>query len=97
MAARAALLALASVSSVLGFSNTVPFVAWSSQRCELLLLHFTGLLNTNLRSSNALDSYSPSTRPDHSSLLESITKHENICLFDAIFVIDHPGVSPCSV
>ncbi|KAL4075602.1 hypothetical protein J3A83DRAFT_4369801 [Scleroderma citrinum] len=74
MVARAALLALISVSGAFGFSNTIPFVAWSSQ------------------SSDILSSNSPSTRPDHGALLESITNHEYVCSFDAIFVIDHPGL-----
>ncbi|KAI6168906.1 hypothetical protein EDD17DRAFT_450712 [Pisolithus thermaeus] len=74
MIARTVLLALLPVVGVFGFSNTIPFVAWSS------------------KSSNVLDRLSPSTHPSHDALLESITKDESICSFDAIFVIDHPGL-----
>ncbi|KAI6151641.1 hypothetical protein BKA82DRAFT_4101597 [Pisolithus tinctorius] len=74
MIAHTVLLALLPVAGVFGFSNTVPFVAWSS------------------KSSNVVSPISPSTHPSHGALLESITQDENICSFDAIFVIDHPGL-----
>ncbi|KAI6046532.1 hypothetical protein EDC04DRAFT_1480000 [Pisolithus marmoratus] len=74
MIAHTALLALLPIAGVFGFSNTIPFVAWSSE------------------SSNVLGSLSPSTHPNHGALLESITRDESICSFDAIFVIDHPGL-----
>ncbi|KAI6004285.1 hypothetical protein EDD15DRAFT_2223660 [Pisolithus albus] len=74
MIARTVLLALLPVASVFGFSNTIPFVAWSS------------------KSSDVLDKLSLSTHPNHGALLESITKDESICSFDAILLIDHPGL-----
>ncbi|KIJ70633.1 hypothetical protein HYDPIDRAFT_23724 [Hydnomerulius pinastri MD-312] len=74
MAARAVLLALLPITGVFGFSNTIPFVAWSSQSSDLL---------TNL---------SPGARPNHGTLLESIVSSGDICLYDAIVVIDHPGL-----
>ncbi|KAI9572433.1 hypothetical protein HD554DRAFT_2065216 [Boletus coccyginus] len=74
MAARFALLALLPFSGVFAFSNTVPFVAWSSQRSDVL---------TNL---------TPGTRPNHGALLENIVSNGDICSYDAIVVVDHPGV-----
>ncbi|KAH0839536.1 hypothetical protein J3R83DRAFT_421 [Lanmaoa asiatica] len=74
MAARVALLAFLPFSGVFAFSNTVPFVAWSS------------------RSSNVLSNLSPGTRPNHGALLQDIISNGDLCSYDAIVVVDHPGV-----
>ncbi|KIK98166.1 hypothetical protein PAXRUDRAFT_824187 [Paxillus rubicundulus Ve08.2h10] len=74
MAARVALLALLPFTGVLAFSNTIPFVAWSSQ------------------SSDVLNNLSPGTRPNRGALLESIISNGDICSYDAVVVIDHPGL-----
>ncbi|KAF9242951.1 hypothetical protein BU15DRAFT_43339 [Melanogaster broomeanus] len=74
MVARAALLALIPFTGVLAFSNTIPFVAWSSQ------------------SSDLLNNLSLGARPNHGALLESIVSNGDICLYDAVVVVDHPGL-----
>ncbi|KAH7888133.1 hypothetical protein F5I97DRAFT_1865849 [Phlebopus sp. FC_14] len=74
MAARAILLALLPFTGVFCFSNTTPFVAWSS------------------KSSDLLRSLSPGTRPHHSALLQSIISNDDICSYDAVVVIEQPGL-----
>ncbi|KAF8451018.1 hypothetical protein L210DRAFT_3386044 [Boletus edulis BED1] len=69
----AAVLALLPFSSVFAFSNTVPFVAWSSQR------------------SDALNNLTPGTRPNHGTLLQDIISNGDLCSYDAVVVVDHPG------
>jgi hypothetical protein len=92
MAARVALLALLPFSSVFAFSNTVPFVAWSSQRYPITLCsHTKPKLFPALRS-DVLSNLAPGTRPSHGTLLEDIISNGDICSYDAIVVVDHPGV-----
>ncbi|KAG8218251.1 hypothetical protein J3R82DRAFT_3861 [Butyriboletus roseoflavus] len=74
MAARVALLVLLPFSSVFAFSNTVPFVAWSSH------------------SSDVLSNLAPGARPNHGALLEDIVSVGDLCSYDAVVVVDHPGV-----
>ncbi|KAG0698273.1 hypothetical protein DFH29DRAFT_942200 [Suillus ampliporus] len=75
MAGRAAILALFPVVSVLGYSNTVPIVAWSS------------------KSSSVLSSLSPDLRyEDSMSIVGGILSPEDICSFDAVLVVDQPGL-----
>ncbi|KAF9224427.1 hypothetical protein BS17DRAFT_732237 [Gyrodon lividus] len=74
MAARIALLALLPFTGVLAFTNTIPFVAWSSQ------------------SSDLLNNLSPDARPNRGALLESIISNGDICSYDAVVVVDHPGL-----
>ncbi|KIJ19783.1 hypothetical protein PAXINDRAFT_166013 [Paxillus involutus ATCC 200175] len=74
MAARVVLLALLPFTGVLAFSNTIPFVAWSSQ------------------SSDLLNNLSPGARPNRGALLENIISNGDICSYDAVVVIDHPGL-----
>ncbi|KAG9317058.1 hypothetical protein JVU11DRAFT_1245 [Chiua virens] len=42
-------------------------------------------------SDSVLGSLTPGARPDHGSLLESIVSNENLCSYDAVVVVDHPG------
>lgn len=91
MAGRAAILALFPVVGVLGYSDTVPIVAWSSKR---FVSAVSIIGRDSLRhSSSALNSLSPDLRYEDSlSIVGGILSPEDICSFDAVLVIDQPGV-----
>ncbi|EGO01478.1 hypothetical protein SERLA73DRAFT_120152 [Serpula lacrymans var. lacrymans S7.3] len=75
MASRAIILAsLFCAAGVSAFSDTSPFVAWSSHKSDVLEL---------LPVKSALSS---------DALLGSIFSHNDICDYDAIVVIDQPGL-----
>ena len=74
------------------FSNTVPVVAWSSQRYASQPIYL--LVNTHISSPGALGhlphSLSPST---HATVLGDLFHGDEICEYDAIVIVDQPGVS----
>jgi hypothetical protein len=94
MAGRA-ILTLLPVIGVLGHLDTVPLVAWSSKR--LRYLSFSTIIWSKLThfglSSPELNSLSPDLRYEHSvSMVGGILSQDDICSFDAVVVVDQPGV-----
>src|ERR1700722_4802671 len=74
------------------FSNTVPFVAWSSKRSVRPILPRTYINLVKFRSSAILDLL-PAKLSHSVSLLESNLFNPNICDYDAVILVDQPGVS----
>ncbi|KAH7912442.1 hypothetical protein BJ138DRAFT_1083544 [Hygrophoropsis aurantiaca] len=75
MVGRAILLALLPVAGVLGFSDSIPIVAWASQSSDVL-----DVLPAEY------------TSVDSASLLRNVFSQSSICSYDAVVVIDHPGL-----
>jgi hypothetical protein len=79
---------------VLGFSDTQPIVTWSSHR-YLFRKNVPNTLVELIHRSNILDLL-PSklaTSAHAVSLLESILHHDDICDYDAVVLVEQPGVS----
>jgi len=92
MAAR--LLVVAAVASTaLAFSNTSPIVAWSSSRCDRLScrrrLELTGHISSPILDSlpSRLDAVAHSA-----SVFEAIFGSDDICDYDAVVIVEQPGV-----